>query len=244
MNDDLRGAVSPTRPWVTYGLLAVCVLVWVGQWLIPPLTEMGAFHPVVAAVQPWRFLTATFLHSPDLPSHLVFNLAGLYFLGRSLEPRLGASRFLALYLLSALGGSVAYFLLLPPLDLTVQPSTMAWARSMVGASGAVYGLAAAAALTPRSVSTRWAMVLLVGILVALPALSIAQLVYPGTAWQVHLGGAVIGLATAGVQRSRAAVDRPGVFWAACGVIVLVQVVAVGVTYRMNAPMLDLLVPYV
>lgn len=61
--------------------------------------------------------------------HLVFNMLALWNIGRVVEGQLGRARYLALYLLSALGGSVLVYL--------ISPDTAA-----VGASGAVFGLAA------------------------------------------------------------------------------------------------------
>ena len=55
--------------------------------------------------EPWRLLTAVFVHGGFL--HLALNMLALWMLGQSLEPMLGRARFLALYLISGLGGSVA-----------------------------------------------------------------------------------------------------------------------------------------
>jgi membrane associated rhomboid family serine protease len=101
--------------------------------LLPDRTDPGrhrlsseplAFHAQLAYVQPWRLLT-TLVHASIF--HIAFNMLALWALGRSLEPLLGRWRFLALYLLSALGGSV--------LTALLAPNT--W---VVGASGAVWGL--------------------------------------------------------------------------------------------------------
>ncbi|MGW1429116.1 rhomboid family intramembrane serine protease [Streptomyces sp. NPDC002431] len=88
----------------------------------------------------YRLLTGAFLHLPPtgatlgaLPFgilHIVFNMYALWNLGRVVEQQLGRARYLALYLLSALGGSVLVHLIAPS-DLTV------------GASGAIFGLGAA-----------------------------------------------------------------------------------------------------
>lgn len=80
--------------------------------------------------QYWRLLTATFLHGGLM--HLVLNGIALYVLGPSVERFYGTGRFLTIYLLSGLAGSVVSYVFSPA------PS--------VGASGAVFGLAGALAV--------------------------------------------------------------------------------------------------
>src|SRR3954466_6576914 len=75
-------------------------------------------------------LTSTFLHFGWL--HLFFNLLYLAVFGPPVERRLGSVAFGMLYLMSALGGSIAHLLAQP---LSTQAA--------VGASGAVAGVIAA-----------------------------------------------------------------------------------------------------
>ena len=74
----------------------------------------------------WRFLTPMFLHAGLM--HLLFNMFSLYLFGPELERLAGKVRFLTIYFMSGLFGTVATFLL--------QESTY----THVGASGAIYGL--------------------------------------------------------------------------------------------------------
>jgi rhomboid protease GluP len=85
---------------------------------------------LVAEGEYWRLLTAIFLHdnSSVLPLHLFFNMYALYILGPQIEAVYGSARFLTIYLLSGLAGSVLSYAF-GPLDV---PS--------VGASGAIFGL--------------------------------------------------------------------------------------------------------
>ncbi len=103
------------------------------------LTQLGAALPVesvngtlsggIASGELWRLLTAMFLHYGIV--HLALNMYGLWLLGQHCEHLLGGGRFLALYLLSGLGGNVAEFLFRGP-------NTYA-----VGASGCIFGMMAA-----------------------------------------------------------------------------------------------------
>lgn len=99
------------------------------------IVDFGLFGPAVDGGEPYRIVTSAFLHAGLL--HLGFNMLALYFLGTLLEPAIGSWRFAAIYVVSLLGGSFGA-LLLDPRELTV------------GASGAVFGLMAAAFFVARN----------------------------------------------------------------------------------------------
>jgi rhomboid protease GluP len=128
---------------VTFGLITVCVLVYLlialqgaregvpfniglvqqpGNVLI-----LGALVPaLVAEGEWWRLVTSAFLHSGFV--HLAMNMLSLYFLGSFAEISFGRSRFLALYFISGIGGGLAYLYFGP------------FNAPAVGASGAIFGL--------------------------------------------------------------------------------------------------------
>lgn len=85
--------------------------------------------------RPWQLLTAGFLHDPDNFFHLFFNMYSLYLFGKLVVPHIGGRNFLFLYLISVLAGNLLYL-------------ALNWGSSipLVGASGAVFGVMAAAAL--------------------------------------------------------------------------------------------------
>jgi membrane associated rhomboid family serine protease len=138
------------------------------------------FYPPNALIEPWRFVTSAFLHSQSLPIHILFNMYALWMVGQYLEPILGRTRFLALYVISALGGSAGYF-------LVVNPLSDGWRTGALGASGAVFGLFAAYLVVNRRLGrdSRGMVVLLV--------INAAFGFFPGIAWQAHVGGFVTGL---------------------------------------------------
>jgi rhomboid protease GluP len=89
------------------------------------LVLMGAkVNELIAGGAYWRLLTATFLHANLI--HIFFNGYALYALGPETERIYGTQRFLALYFLAGLAGSLASYLLSPAVS--------------VGASGAIFGL--------------------------------------------------------------------------------------------------------
>ncbi|NUW44404.1 rhomboid family intramembrane serine protease [Nonomuraea rhodomycinica] len=173
------GAVVGT-PYVTWILLGLNVVVFgiqqltnegiTSQLMMWPngVARLGEYH---------RLITGAFVHGSLM--HVLFNCWALYVLGPSLERAFGHGRYLALYLLSALGGSVLGYWL-DPLN---QPS--------VGASGAIYGLFGAAFLVGRrlKLDVRY-LAVLIGINLVI------TFVVPGISWTGHIGGLITGSAVA------------------------------------------------
>ncbi|MCU1518076.1 MAG: rhomboid family intrarane serine protease, partial [Pseudarthrobacter sp.] len=204
------GAVAAGKPLVTFGIMAVCALMYVLQWIIPGglIYEQFAYNNVFAttaygAFEPWRMLTAAFLHSPDSVLHIILNMYTLWIFGQALEPLLGRARFLAVYLISALGGSVGYLLLNPML---VPGQQLA---GVVGASGAIFGLFGAMLLVQRhrGGETRqlWVLIAINGVI---------GFLIPQIAWQAHLGGLITGALCAAVVAYTPRGPRQGLLQAA------------------------------
>jgi membrane associated rhomboid family serine protease len=121
-------------PIATFALIAANVAVFVFLEA-PGDTPLDAMHlmrlggdagVLTLSGDWWRAFTALFLHGSVL--HLASNMFCLAFLGRTSERMLGHWRFLALYLLSGLVGSL--------LSAAAHPQVVG-----VGASGAVFGVA-------------------------------------------------------------------------------------------------------
>jgi membrane associated rhomboid family serine protease len=122
----------------------------------------------------YRLVTGGFLHY-DI-AHILFNMVALFFVGRLVEPALGTIRFLALYFASLLAGSFGA-LLLDPNAFTA------------GASGAIFGLFAAAFVIARgrglnAVAGQLGFVLVLNLAFTLGV--------PGISVGGHLGGLVGG----------------------------------------------------
>ncbi|RFA23454.1 rhomboid family intramembrane serine protease [Subtercola boreus] len=190
----VRAARSLTRssgaPVVTYGIMAVTVFVFVLQ-LVPLLGITDALQFAGAYVQPdagyavglepWRMLTYALVHTPFSISspftilHILFNMYSLYIFGRILEPMIGRWRFLALYVLAAIGGAFA-------VDLLNDPG-----QAVIGASGAIFGLMAAYFIIARRLGGNTSQ------LVVLVVLNLAiGFFVPGISWQAHVGGLLVG----------------------------------------------------
>ncbi len=172
-------------PVVTYSLIAITVFVYVLQW-IPGLnvTEAIQYGPRYSygeladygLYEPWRMMTSVFAHDPTSIFHILFNMYTLFIFGRVLEQQLGRGRFLTLYLLSGLAGSLG---------------VMYWAdlsTLVVGASGAIFGLLGAFVVIQRKLGGE------IRGLFILIAINLVIGFFPGMsiAWQAHLGGLIAG----------------------------------------------------
>ncbi|WP_441436365.1 rhomboid family intramembrane serine protease [Arthrobacter sp. RAF14] len=224
MRGAFGGAVASDRPVVTWAIIAVCVAVYALQWLIPNDFIFQNFYYAngFATTEPWRMVTAAFLHSQGNILHLGLNMYTLWIFGQALEPLLGRARFLALYLISAVGGSVGYLLLVPP----------ALDGGVVGASGAIFGLFGAMLLVQRRrggpMTQLWVLLainLAFGFLVS------------GIAWQAHLGGLVTGAACAAVLVGTGRTQRAPL-WQWLGLALVSAVLVILTVWKAGAPALS------
>lgn len=120
------------KPVITYALIIINVLVFLAMYIFGKGSEdtltlllFGANYPVlVRAGDYYRLITSAFLHVGLL--HLIFNNYALYVIGSQLESFLGKAKFLIIYLISAICGSLMSMLFSDGIS--------------VGASGAIFGL--------------------------------------------------------------------------------------------------------
>ena len=162
---------------VTTSLMGICAFLFVTVTLLDlggGLARWGMQPLAIALDGEWfRLVSSMFLHAGWL--HIAFNMYVLYILGSPLERVLGHGRFLTLYMLSGIGGSVASYWFSAVNTLSV------------GASGAIFGLMAAWIVIGRRLDRDVTQIIfLLGINVAL------GFVIGGIDWRAHLGGAVTG----------------------------------------------------
>ena len=173
-------------PVLTYGLIAVNVLLTLGQLLSGGGAARGGGGQLLASGQLtlfdvadgdwWRLVTSGFLHAGFF--HLLMNMFGLWILGQMLEPALGRLRFAAVYLFSLLAGSFGV-LVLAAANIQTGPT--------VGASGAIFGLFGAAFVLMRERGINPMESGLGAILI----LNLAITFFPG--FNISIGGHVGGL---------------------------------------------------
>ena len=182
------------RPVVTYVLLGLIVLAFGAETLTggsthtDVLIKLGAkYSPLIASGEYWRLFTAMFLHIGVM--HLLFNAYALFAIGTDLERIVGWQRFLAIYLLSGLFGSLASYAFSPHLS--------------AGASGAIFGVIGALGTffaLYRERLGRWGRARLGNILFLIAINLFWGFTNPGIDNYGHLGGllsgAVLGLVLA------------------------------------------------
>ncbi|MGY2114775.1 rhomboid family intramembrane serine protease [Nocardia gipuzkoensis] len=183
-------AARTAAPYVTYALIAINSVIFAltaaqakslmdNQRGSALFLDWVLWAPAVADGEWWRVLGSGFLHYG--PIHLLLNMFALYVVGRDAELVLGRLRYLAVYLVSLLGGSAAVMLF-------AQNSLTA------GASGAVYGMfGAITVILIRLRQNPNQMLILIGINVFI------SFSLPGISLWGHLGGLAAGtLATLGI----------------------------------------------
>ncbi|MCK2214371.1 rhomboid family intramembrane serine protease [Actinomadura sp. ATCC 31491] len=163
-------------PIVTYAILVINVLVFGAQYVTGDrITGELAMWPAGVALgdQYYRLITAAFVHGGVM--HILFNSWALYVVGPYLERAFGHARYVALYLISALGGSV--------LGLWLDPLT----QPTVGASGAIFGLFGAVFVVGRRLNLD-----VRGIAVLIVINLVLTFVVSGISWTGHVGGLITG----------------------------------------------------
>jgi len=220
---------------VTWTLVALNVLVFLAELVKPSLLYdlqmIGAFYgpnraPSGVVVGEWyRLLTSAFTAPGTSLGGLGFldialNMWALIIVGPQLERVLGRSRFLGVYLLSAIGGSVLYYYMAP-----LVPAA--------GASGAIFGLFGAYFVLIRKLRLDPRGILL------LIAINLAfSFIYHNTiAWQDHIGGLIVGALTMAGYAYAPARHRTLVQVLVTVVVLALLILAVVIKSAMLAPQL-------
>jgi len=205
------GRLMPATSPATYAILGLSVVIYVVSLLVTirmsgslpvggglfgllglggvngdVLQRLGASLPYpVDIAQPWRLVTAVFLHASVL--HIVFNMWVLMDLGPQIEELYGSARFLFMYVVCGIGGYIL--------------SSAFWHFS-VGGSGAIVGLIGVMlALTTgrQSIGMRMLRSQLIRWLIYL---AIWGLVVPGIDNYAHAGGLATGFILGKIMTDR------------------------------------------
>ena len=208
----LRDNIPSSRaPVLTIGLIAVNVLVYIIQMMLPPQEvvefirlygliplEISSGNPFIPHPVPLyaTIFTSMFIHGGLF--HLGGNMLYLWIFGDNVEDRMGRPKFLMFYLLSGVGAAAA--------QIWADPASKI---PMIGASGAISGVLGAylflfpharvLTLIPLGLFSR---VIEIPALVVLGFWIIVQVLNGvmtfgakagGVAWLAHVGGFVAGL---------------------------------------------------
>lgn len=171
------------KPRLTYLFILMNVVIFLllelsgGSTNIDTLIQFGAkYNLAMIEGEWWRLFTSMFLHIGFL--HLLMNMFALYYLGTAVEQIFGSVRFLIIYLLAGLGGSLASF------AFTVNVSA--------GASGAIFGLFGALLFFGLNHKQVFFQTMGKNILFMIGLNIVFGLVVPQIDHSAHLGGLVMG----------------------------------------------------
>jgi membrane associated rhomboid family serine protease len=153
-------------------------------------TDLALYAPAIRNGEWWRLLSYSLVHFGLL--HIGGNLLVLWIVGRELEPGTGPMRFATLYLVSVVGGAAG--------ALIASPNVLTG-----GASGGVFGVAAAATLVlhrrgVRFWDTAFGPLIVINLLIDffIPGISIAG----------HIGGMIAGVLTAEAMLRARSIEKP------------------------------------
>lgn len=199
-------AFNYTRPGSNFppavkNIILANVLVWIAQLLYDPrfdLTSKIGLWPIgTPEFKPWQIITHMFAHASYSPGggivfyHILFNMFTLWMFGRILENVWGSKRFFYFYMICGLGAATAHL---------IMQYIMGGNDIAVGASGAVFGIMVAFAMTfpntelyimfiPIPIKAKWAIL---GLVLLDLFGGIYQMSGDNVAHYAHLGGALTG----------------------------------------------------
>ena len=205
----------------TYVLIGINVIVFLAELLSGgpagfgdegSLIQDGGTHgPSIADGDFWRVITGGFLHAGLI--HLLLNMYVLYVAGSILEPSIGTPRFLGIYFVGLIGGSVGALLLDPN-------------ATTVGASGAIFGLMAAVIVVARGrgveeVASQFGLFVVLNLVLtfSIPGISIGG----------HIGGLIGGGLAAAlvIFAERRLSGRPGYVFEVAAILLMLAGTFVG-----------------
>jgi membrane associated rhomboid family serine protease len=168
------GSTNPTPIVLTIIAINVVVFFLEGFGTNTSVVDRYAMWPAAVHLehQYYRAFTAMWLHASF--THIFFNMIALLIVGPALEVLLGKIRFLVLYLVAGLGGSVCSYVL-------SQPNVAG-----IGASGAIMGVLGAYVVV--GVRRKLPVAPVVGLLVLNFVIGFTG----DIDWRAHLGGVVTG----------------------------------------------------
>lgn len=171
------------RGRVTKILIGINLLVFLADYASNgTVNEILALRPESVFFTPWTIITSGFAHWGWL--HILLNMYSLWIFGEAIEGYIGAKKFTSLYLLSIVGGSIAFIVFDP-------------AGAVVGASGGIFGLMGAYFIIIRAMGFRSSqMLVLIGLNVVIGFSN------PTTAITAHIGGLVAGAGIAWYYTTR------------------------------------------
>ena len=210
---------------VVKNLLIINIIFAIAPYLVGKIFDMNtllaAFYFDSPLFHPWQIVSYMFMHAPLLtePSHLLFNMFGLFMFGPILEYTMGSKRFLSFYFICGIGAIALQMIVqaiqvyhltgslvpfhsnVPVTQAQLESLSAIYRSSTVGASGALFGILVAFGLLYPNMEL---MIIFIPIPIKAKYLVSFYVLYeiydsvvqrPGdhVAHLVHLGGGLLGL---------------------------------------------------
>jgi membrane associated rhomboid family serine protease len=148
--------------------------------------------PSAFTQHPWTIITSMFVHIEF--GHIFGNMITLFFFGELLNKIVGNARFLLVYFIGGIAGSIMYLWL--GSDYSV----------VIGASGAVYAIAGALVMLMPKLTVRLYFLIPIPLWIFVLVFFVLWSFIPGVAWQAHMGGLAVGLVAGYFFRKKIRVD--------------------------------------
>lgn len=177
---------SYKKPIITYIIMAICILLFGAMYIfgngsedtLTLLTFGANLDVLVEAGDYYRLLTCIFLHIGII--HLVCNMYSLYIIGKEVEGLYGKWKYLIIYILSGICGSI--------LSLAFNSNTIS-----AGASGAIFGLLGALLYFGYYYRTYLGATIKSSVLPVIILNLVIGFLNPGIDNSAHIGGLVAGI---------------------------------------------------
>ena len=177
---------SYKTPSITYIIIGICVFLFIMMYIFgngsestSTLIKFGANYDLLTkSGEYYRLFTCMFLHIGIW--HLLCNMYSLYIIGKEIENLYGKSKYLVIYVLSGLCGSI--------LSIAFSHNTIS-----AGASGAIFGLLGALLYFGYYYRTYLGATIRSSIIPVIILNLIIGLLTPGISNSAHIGGLVGGI---------------------------------------------------
>jgi len=208
--------IDPKKVNIVYVFLALNIIVWIAMSLFGMIFRLSINHQLIifgakvnvliAHGEVWRLVTAMFLHVNLL--HLFFNSYALFLYGPYVEKLYGKVKFVIIYLLSGILGTIFSYMFNP--------------NPAAGASGAIFGLLGSILFLRTNQKELFRMMFGPGLILIVVLNLMYGIFQPGIDNWGHIGGLVGGYALAfalGTYRDNSMTYQKVLVWIALGLIV-------------------------
>ena len=195
------------KKWMmTFSIIAISFVVFIISFIFPDeiIGEL-AFKPIYLTAeqfpQVYTLFTSMFLHSTIDPLHIIFNMFMFILIAPSFENRIGAKKFLIIYILTGICAAISHAVIAPLIIQPFDPDI-----GLIGASGAISGILGAYAfsypkdkvLFPVFFIIRMPVLIAGAIFLTIQTMYVFMGGDPHIAYLAHVGGFISGIIFAAI----------------------------------------------